>query len=391
VLVEVAEGKFGLPSKRSDPADCKQACMESQDCGGFMFAGSLANLAEDTCFFFRDAACGLVEMHGSDGPQADCYFIHESGGTEAIIGDDSAGASSSELDLSVDSLGEGEESSAGVFVKEISALRFLSLGEPMQLVTGPGSDVPDGIGVVNGEGPGSASSQTQGYEQAVFIVYAHSDTSIRLDVEAIYPNGADNSHYFWFDSRADKKSAHYGVGGYSDEFKRQRVWDGRRRSVRRRWFGTPASSYPVTQGFHTLHVGLREDGTYLRKLWIMSGDADFIEGNAAFTLEHEGKICMAKSSGFRYARWEDGCEGECDADGDGPGPCNLSCCRETCATYDWCTHFTWFTNNACRLYDKCDTVVDGYEGATHEQIYAKLKQPGLLVPDTYELPTLLLE
>merc|ERR1719324_915596 len=79
----LVEGAFGMPSTRASPADCKKACMESRDCGGFMFASSLAHLAEDTCFFFRDASCGLVEMGASDTAQADCYFIHESDGAIA--------------------------------------------------------------------------------------------------------------------------------------------------------------------------------------------------------------------------------------------------------------------------------------------------------------------
>jgi hypothetical protein len=416
-----------------------------------MFASSLAHLAEDTCFFFRDASCGLVEMGASDTAQADCYFIHESDGviaSEDEAGEDvpsaeycSAGVTAgnvccagdcdgvcggddchlrpgggdrccwgaitaagktctgpddvacimpaenffpSEPDLGVEM--DGEEVSTGVFVKEISAMRFLSLGDTMELYKGPGADVPDGVGVPDLAKKYKDYQMKDGYAQAVFIVYAHNDTTINLAAEVLYPDGKANSFWVWFDRYETKTLSTYSKAGYATDF----TW----RTVTEQHLNdknAKATDFQVTQGFHTLHFGCREDGTYLRKLRITAGDADFIEGNAAFTLANEGKICLSKSGGFRYARWEHGCQGDCDADGDGPGPCNLQCCRETCAMYDWCSHFTWFTNDACRLYDKCDAVVDGYAGAVHEQIYAKLMKTKDLIGDQYELPALLLE
>jgi hypothetical protein len=283
------------------------------------------------------------------------------------------------LDQGLDT--EDEEYSTGVFVKEILASQYLSLGKIMR----PSPDDPHAVGVADGkkDGKKKGNPQHEGYSQVVFIVYAHSDTTINLDAEVLYPDGKANSFFVWMDERASRQLSAY-KAPYVTEYSRRMVSSlpgGEEQPV----------EFQLTQGLHTLHFGCREDGTYLRKVWITAGDADFIEGSAAFTLAHEGKICLSKSGGFRYARWEHGCQGECDADGDGPGPCNLQCCRETCAAYDWCTHFTWFTNDACRLYDKCDAVVDGSEGATHEKIYEKLKATVDLVPDSYTLPTLLLE
>lgn len=289
------------------------------------------------------------------------------------------------LDQGVDMADEGEVST-GVFVKEILATRYLSLGDNMKLFKSKGADVPDGVGVTNNKMNNDDYPQKEGHAQVVFIVYAHSDTVINLDAEVLYPNGRANSFWVWFDERATKTASHYNSKGYVREFTRRIINHQLDQNKKMK-----PTNFRVKQGFHTLHFGCREDGTYLRKIWITAGDADFVEGNAAFTLAHDGKICLSKTGGFRYERSEHGCEGECDADGDGPGPCNLQCCRETCATYDWCTHFTWFTNNACRLYDKCDTVVDGDKGATHEKIYMKLMNNVSLVPDGYEVPPLLLE
>ena len=109
----------------------------------------------------------------------------------------------------------------------------------------------DFILVPNGNGNGGAG-------EAAFIVQATSSTNVELSCEVLTPTGQEDSFFIWFDNSTYKYTWHAGS---------------------RTSFGWAAvgKSFTLSPGWHTLHIGNREDGAKLRRLRISSGNAVFAD------------------------------------------------------------------------------------------------------------------
>ena len=57
----------------------------------------------------------------------------------------------------------------------------------------------------------------------------------------------------------------------------------------------------------------------------------------------------------------------------GAGTCDIACCEQKCLDDDACTHFTWFSDNGCRLSLKGKTGFgkNGKDGVTHDGCKSK--------------------
>ena len=132
-----------------------------------------------------------------------------------------------------------------------------SLIAPMQIIGGDRVGVPQGIGDVQGN---RQAAQGNRQAEASFTVEALSDTTVTITVEVLAPNSGDDSFFVWFDT-GSRYEWHIHPDSHSNY-----------QSLMWRQVGT---TFALAEGVHTLHIGLREDGTSFRAIQILAGDVIF--------------------------------------------------------------------------------------------------------------------
>ena len=164
--------------------------------------------------------------------------------------------------------GHHAESAAAVSVQLATTGVLVS---PMQITGGH---------IQEASGTGNCVNMTHWHAscgKAAYTLSAATDTTVAVFFEIRTPITSDDSFFIWMDGGAPEQ------------------WHAPQRAVFT-WEAAPRN-FTLAAGYHTLYIGLREDGAQLRALRVAAGDAAFqAECPAATACAADGEAYTVRSS-----------------------------------------------------------------------------------------------